>query len=411
MSAGLYIIAKNIVKGLGDVFVGVGSGLFDFGKKYAPAAANKMKDLFSVFGKRTNENNETRLPEIKISIVAPSGFGKTTLLSTLIHEIEKGLPKNITVSPADEADKSRLLAFDKKINTIIQAKIATNSIASFDPIEGTNDSHNFNFDIKLSDGINSIVQPFNIMDIPGGWINPDNRQSESTRAKWQEFEKHLQESLILWIPIDSGVLCEPTLQEEKEISSQLLDTVDVEQLALLWAKNRNLNDGACVCYVPVKCEGYYSKDTSKNKEGATKLRNIFDTMYSGVINTIKSVPKGIKQYFIPVETIGCIILADFNWENSQFNAEYRVDGDHRDIKNADKLLKVIYEVAHNEIVAMANNSQEKINSLKSGSFIDKMKNKKFIDEAQSMLKTINETLAPIVAEFGKMSTTKIEEIL
>jgi hypothetical protein len=224
---------------------------------------------------------------------------------------------------------------------------------------------------------------------------------------------HLEQSSLLWLPIDSGILCEPITSDEKSIATALLDTVDIDTLVNMWANNRTSDEEASICYIPVKCESYYSKDKSPNKNKASQLKVDFRKMYAGIINTVKEkkIDKNIdiRQYFAPVETIGSIYLATTDWdsEQRQFIAEYKVDGDTIMSKGADQLLKLIYQQAYHQIKQMEDTSDKQIENLKKDGI---WKNMKEINELKKAAELIKGKLKPLVNEFRTFTNVSLDEI-
>ena len=75
-------------------------------------------------------------------------------------------------------------------------------------LPGTGEPKKFNFYFQQAEEEASFRQPFSIMDIPGGWINPNNRISDEMEKKWEAFKEHLHESRLLFVPIDATLIME-----------------------------------------------------------------------------------------------------------------------------------------------------------------------------------------------------------
>jgi hypothetical protein len=157
-----------------------------------------------------------------------------------------------------------------------------------------------------------IKQSFSIMDVPGGWFNYKERPPD----QWEIFDEHLKTSAILWVPIDSVLLNEAETSEEKRESILRLITTDIRDSVEKWAKYRSLNehkgDAAILCFVPIKCETYFSQ--SKNKKRRDNLYKLFLKEYTESITGAKVNCPDCRIYYAPVETIGCIKLREFVWD-------------------------------------------------------------------------------------------------
>lgn len=403
------------------------------GKKIFPGVKKGTESLLVWIGSHIS-NDRVELKPINISLVAPSGFGKTTLISTIMREMnltltktDKGRSWELDVKPKNEEDEIRLRNNDKAIVEAINAgngRIASVSIA------GTGSIASYNYEIVLTAPENKteLVQPFCMMDIPGGWINPDNRMRSDVSKQWEDFEKHLHDSKILWIPIDAVALMEAHTQKERDLQSKLMDISDVSNLAAEWAKYRPDDDESCICFVPLKCETYNLFTDDKNVE----FRKKFDAMFKQIVEDV-SKAKGkanIKMYYTPVETIGCIKKISTSWkkawvnketgrqitnsdeaalagnnadEKVVFTADYTITGNHRSIKGANLLLNKVYEYAYNQIAEMEK-YDEKL-AEKAGFFNHK--------KAEMEVNNVKKAVQPIMNEFAKYteSSDKLKEII
>lgn len=382
-----------------------------------------MEDFEKTFKGKESEDGtvETWLEPIRISLVAPSGFGKSTLISTIIVEIQKKLkhPENGTleVVPQDAKNKERLHDIDEAINNAIaNHKILTNLKTT-----GTGGVGEYTFDIILTsnDGKNKIIQPFSMMDIPGGWINEKVRASAGAKAEsdWKEFLDHLAKSKILWLPIDATMLCESITEKDVRYATDAIDITDINELALAWSQYRKESEKPAVCYIPVKCESY-----TNNKVKENELREKVLEKYKLIKDTVQENSPFVEQYYVPVETIGCIELDEAKWEGADlWNAKYSITGDARKITNADKLLKKIYEYAYIQITEKPEKAEKVVKELQQKlskmSLWDKLgKNSEIqqmktdLDDNQCDIVNIKEILRPLVLEFGKVSQVSLDRL-
>ena len=153
-----------------------------------------------------------------ISMVAPSGFGKTTLLVTIMNSAENKMnnpKKGLSIACEDEDDQRRLKEAHNKLNNDIMACV-DNFTGKVEPtLPGTGEPKKFNFYFQQSEEEASFRQPFSIMDIPGGWINPNNRITDEMNIKWEDFKEHLHVSRLLFVPIDATLIMECSTEKEK----------------------------------------------------------------------------------------------------------------------------------------------------------------------------------------------------
>lgn len=426
-----------VLDGLVDVGQWVGKNTIKLGKGLSkiggPALKKGAESLRDWIGSHVSENR-IELKPVNISLVAPSGFGKTTLISTIMKEMDLTLQRTdkdrsweLNVRPKNEEDEARLRDNNKKIVEAINS--GNGRIASVS-IEGSGAIASYNYEIVLTAPGNrkELIQPFCMMDIPGGWINPDNRLASDVSKQWDDFEKHLHDSKILWIPIDAVALMEARTTKERDMQSKLMDISDVSDLAVEWAKYRTDDEQSCICFAPLKCETYKLFDDEENVE----FRKKFNDMIKQIVEDV-SRAKGtanIKMYYTPVETIGCIKKISTSWgttwvnkatgaqistseeaklaganavEKNLFSADYTITGNHRDIKGANLLLNKVYEYAYKQIVEMEKYDEKLLDSV---GFLDKKK-------AELAVNSIKKAIQPIVDELAKYteSAKNLEEII
>lgn len=390
---------------------GILKSLGETGVKLWKSVAPKTGSLLLKFLNR-KDGEPLGLEELRISLVAPSGFGKTTLLSTVMGEINRNITPTdmqgsytLEVDATDDEDKARI----DKNNEIIDNTITSGSLKVKTGISGTGDINTFNFNISLTDRTNNkVIQPFCILDAPGGLIAKD------IKGDLTEWREHLRNSRILWMPINSAAMMEASSKVELERvgRSEKLKIHEMKSWAEEWAKYQKVKKlPACIFYIPVKCEKYLSKG---NKESAEKLKATFIDLYGGIIKSIKEIsPKKIEQYYVPVETIGAVKLSNSEWcgtveeiEKIEFEENYVVDdrnGKFREIKNADLLLKKIYEYAHDEILNKAEEDKQALEGMKNPLNITKK-----LDFKKS-IQMIEESLKPIIDELDKYSKTSLSK--
>lgn len=258
--------------------------------------------------------SSSTLSPIKISLVAPQRAGKTTLTALVLGDTVRSLPAPFKVSPATDADQDRIAKHNRELHAAI---ISEDFIFNPEPgIKGTGQEivmYTFKIEFK------ELVQPFSLMDIPGGWFKGSRNRPPDL---WEHYKEHLHTSVALWVPIDSVILAEAQFPAEKKKSRQLLMTTDIRDIVQEWAKYRQLNEQepAILCFVPMKCETYFSQ--AMNRRIPDDFFNCFLNEYQLVLDAAKEACPHCQVYYTPVESIGCISLKymDWNLEDDAFLA-------------------------------------------------------------------------------------------
>ena len=299
---------------------------------------------------------------LDISLVAPSGFGKTSLLATLMQEAQNKFAdpsKGLEVVCGSQDDEERIKQANEALNNDILAGQAGYTKKVTPRLPGSADIKKFTFYLQQQvDGV-TVRQPFSIMDIPGGWINPNNRISEEMKKKWEVFKEHLRASRLLFVPIDATLIMEYGTDEERGTAVKILDNSSTSDLIKEWAKYRKGSDkSSALIFVPIKCEKYRSK--AKELEERVKL------FYAYTASQVHDICSDIQQYYIPLETLGCVEFAHGTWRTEvgkeEFQAEFRMAGDEsRRIKNVDQIFSMIASMAGEELQKIKNTLNWKVN--------------------------------------------------
>jgi len=292
---------------------------------------------------------EFNLTPINVAMLAPTGAGKTSLLSTIVKYIQDNLnvADGFGIKACNSKDEKVLNVFNSDLRSKIDAEDF-----HFDSgfLPGNTVARKFEFEVTLKSQANTEVkQKFVIMDIPGAWLDPDRRTDVSG---WEDFKRHLYESRIVWIPIEATVLMEvnQNSSREKGLSSRISCREEIENLVKEWAQFRQ-KDGlpASANFVITKCETYHSKDDSKNKVKADQCRGLFSKYYGEAIELIRRECPSVEIAYIPVETIGCVKLIDSDWISEEGNrpflsCEYTVTAPYkRQVAGAESLVSSILD--------------------------------------------------------------------
>lgn len=253
---------------------------------------------------------------INISLVAPQRVGKTTLTALVLGDTTKALPAPFKVSPGTDADQDRIAKHNRALHAAI---VSEDFIFNPEPgIKGTGQEIvMYTFKIEFQE----LVQPFALMDIPGGWFRGSQNRPPDL---WEQYKEHLHTSIALWVPIDSVILAEALDPAERKKSRQLLMTTDVRDIVQEWAKYRRLKDQepAILCFVPMKCETYFSQ--AMNRRIPEHFFTGFINEYQLVLDAAKEACPHCKVYYTPVESIGCISLNHIEW-NLENDEVFEVD--------------------------------------------------------------------------------------
>lgn len=335
------------------------------------------------------------LETINIAVVAPTGAGKTALISTVCDYIKansnkaKGYTLEIENSAAQE-----LNGFTKAVSAQLAGQNMSFKSALIKP---TKECQEYEFSMNFSDKTTglSIKQPFKILDIPGAFIN--NRLKYEDDSEYNKFIDHLDRSRILWIPIDTPILMECETSAEKSLSDEIRCTTNLQDFCVEWAQFAAENNKLDFCnFVLLKCEKYFSHDLQNAFNGCKKR---FDDSYGEIIEAMKRQNKEDKFACVAVETIGAAKANTVKWTSNNLEVEYIATGLHRKIQGADCLL-------HDAMLVAINNVNVEIDVQKAAKETDKSKFtsalNKIIEEQQQKINEMESREQKIAAETDKL---------
>lgn len=292
---------------------------------------------------------EINLDPINVSMIAPMGAGKTSILSTLMTYFEdyfSNEAKGLSVTQ-NAQDKKRLNDFNDQINTYINA--GSFNIETGILLNPNDASKKFEFILSLeSKAETKVSQKVTIMDYPGGWISEPKPDAE--------FIEHLKNSKILWVPVDTPLMMQTDHNDpqEKAWMEQKLSKTSVQKLVKQWAQYRkeeydNNEALSCVNFIMTKCETYFSH--SPNNETPNKVKVRFDEQYKSIIQEIHSICPTTEIFYYPVDTIGSVKIIDSEWINKDgkgvLETKYSIVDKSRKIRGGSLLSKFLidYSVA------------------------------------------------------------------
>lgn len=380
----------EFLKGLFDIMISIGKGV--------ETAYNRILmnlGLGLVLFPKASDNSMAMNNPIRISLIAPSRFGKTSLIST-IHDkaeecIDKGAGVNIEVKNA--ADKNRLKVFRSQIRNMLgdtDSAKCCRDIKVGEALAGTSERHVFGFSILLGNSEGKLQQDYEIQDIPGGWL----RESD----KYREFIEFLHQTRILIIPIDATILMEAYTDDQKENAAKILEYNDIidlvksEWFPLFSDKKMEIS----LFLVPVKCEAYMDNKVAYDELKEKVLKHYRDNLEQPV-----SENPYVKLYYVPVETIGGIKFEYGNWDEHCFDAHF---GPRQNSvrgtacfapKNAELLVSKIFEYSYGEIESRIKAAEKKVNEAKGV-----LKGKEY-KQAKEFIDNYRKCLKPVLDSFEK----------
>lgn len=340
-----------------------------------------LKEYIAQLRLKKTMENQIELNPINIAVVAPTGAGKTALISTVIEYIDnkQDFAEGYEIEFANQASEVLL----KEFNNELDGKLAAQNM-EFDSklIKSTSTCQEYDFNIIFRGQDTAYIQPFKILDIPGGYVNNSgNYQKEEI----DKFRKHLDSSCILWIPIDAPILMETSTQQEKGSSAVLRCVTNLKKYVKEWSQNaKKAGKPVFANFVLVKSEKYFSKDI-KGEYKQCKIQ--FDEAYGhspdpetpSVVDIIKQNCGELASIScIGVETIGSIQMKKSQWKDGAINVRYSVTDTVRKIEGAQYLIKDALKLA-------ISNVKIEIDKIRQEAELKEEAGEKMVDKASQIL--------------------------
>ena len=276
----------------------------------------------------------------RIGLVGPSRVGKTSLITALLRDSQRllqGTP--VSLRPFGTATEKRIAQHRRELDGSLLA-------GEFTPgaLRGTEEP--FRFQLLLDSGVRGTGIRLELLDYPGGWLDPATRPHDRDRD-WQACQRFLQQCSVLLVPVDAAVLMEPTSAAQLRAVPSILTTPEVGEVVRHWLKERNWrpDEPALLMLCPVKCESYFDDNGGRRDEGEELLSRV-RRVYADVIEAVPAEAPHVRVVYAPVDTIGCVEILHAEWtpdprepSGMAFAAHYGVRWPARQaVKGADDVL-------------------------------------------------------------------------
>jgi hypothetical protein len=244
------------------------------------------------------------MQELQITMLGPSGVGKTTLLTAMYEQFESNIGStDLQLTPDDESSailqdnlvdlKSLLDVFEPRGRMGIQGTEA---------ISGPDSLRSFTFGLGRKGEKPSLQLRFR--DYPGGYLG-----SQASKEEREFVRTLLRESVAVLIAIDAPALMEDPkgiLNEKVNRPQQIKD--------LFNAAYQDLDSPRLVIFAPVKCEKYI-KDEKQSKELIERVKKSYENLIQ-FFDSEKVSPQ-IASVITPVQTVGSVIFSRVEYD--QYN--------------------------------------------------------------------------------------------
>lgn len=233
------------------------------------------------------------MQELQITMLGPSGVGKTTLLTAMYEQFESNIGlTDLQLTPDDESAailQDRLV----ELKSLVDVFEAKGGVQGTEAIAGPESLRSFVFGLGKKGKKPSLQLRFR--DYPGGY-----HETKASAEEKQFVQNLVRESVAVLIAIDA-----PALMEQK---GKFHEKINRPQQMKDLIKNayQDLESPRLVILAPVKCEKYLKNDKT-TKELLDRVREA----YEGLLNHFNSeaLSPWIVCVITPVQTVGSVIFS------------------------------------------------------------------------------------------------------
>jgi len=258
------------------------------------------------------------MQELQITMLGPSGVGKTTLLTAMYEQFEKNIGfTNLQLTPDEDSSailQDRLVEL-KSLLDVFEARGRV-GVQGTEAIAGPESLRSFKFGLGKK-GEKPSLQ-LNFRDYPGGY-----HQATATPEEKSFVKDVLKQSVAVLIAIDASALMEENGKYHEKVNrpQQMKD--------LFNAAYQDLDSPRLIIFAPVKCEKYL-----RDEKTASELLERVRCGYANLVGHFSSekLSPWIVSVITPVQTVGSVIMTriepdatgapHFYFRKTRHDAEY-----------------------------------------------------------------------------------------
>jgi hypothetical protein len=230
---------------------------------------------------KTLFNIPQELPVLNVTMLGPSGVGKTSLLAAMYDQFDN-VSQDLQLL-ADEESKPDLDLHLQNLKSLVNSS----SIKVSGYVESTDEAPSYKLEFGQTGTAPALE--INFQDYRGGWINKAD--------KIEQVKEFIRDSVAVLIPINTPAL----MEKEGEYHDSLNQPTELNNLFKKIYKD--LDSPRLVILAPVKCEKYMNNPPElfrKVREGYQKMLNQFASE--------KLLPK-VAVVITPVQTVGSVVFS------------------------------------------------------------------------------------------------------
>lgn len=263
----------------------------------------------------TNKSNNEI--SFKIGMVAPTGVGKTSLLTAICDEVQQRVAEqSLEFWPkgqrTQEAMSRARAEFHSAMNT-------SDNLFTVPKLQPTSDITEFEYTVSVlptRDGSDTLKISFDILDYPGSMLGKVEFAEKVT--------PHLRDSVALLVPISADILMDwyntkdlnDTRNKQRNALANMMLDVDNVLLAIRnwFGEKVRRNQKAQLYFVPVKCEKCFD-DNGGRFDMSAKLHDAVCERYVNPLKLNEAQRSLIQINVFYIDTYGVVELRDIEMKD------------------------------------------------------------------------------------------------
>jgi|SRR5919199_443389 hypothetical protein len=247
------------------------------------------------------------MQELKITMLGPTGVGKTSLLTAMYEQFETTVGRtNLQLTPDEESSailQERLV----ELKTLLDDFEARGGVQATEAPAGPDSLRSFVFGLGKKGQKPSLQLHFR--DYPGGYL-----AARSTTEERKFVKSLLTECVAVIIAIDA-----PALMEANGKWHELINRPQ-QMTDLFKTAYQELDSPRLVIFAPVRCEKYLQDEKSKAellrrvKDGYAKLFDLFSS---------EALLSQVVAVITPVQTVGTVVFSRIELNSSKPHFHFR----------------------------------------------------------------------------------------
>lgn len=246
----------------------------------------------------TKDGQAVKPKQILIGLMVGSRrCGKTTLMYSMVRELQTMDQASLAIEPADDASAAAFSGWETDIVKFSKAPHINVGIRPSFALE----TYEFFLYDKKNPG--SDVFLFKFIDVPGEWIREHEHDDDMNAL--------IAAADVLYLTVNA-----PSVAEDGGVHKDMFVTND-EIMQLSEKLNANKGNSKLLLLVPLMAEKYYWNQFAHKKPSLSDMTKATKTLYAQLIATVKP-SDSIALAVTPVLTIGGVVFSRFDANNDMY---------------------------------------------------------------------------------------------